>query len=40
MNLFDSVEQLLLGKAVDKGPGTVKVGAKITKENLDEIEQQ
>ena len=40
VNLFDSVEQLLLGKAVDKGPGTVKVGAKITKENLDEIEQQ
>jgi len=40
VNLFDSVEQLLIGKAVDKGLGTVKVGAKITKENLDEIEQQ
>ena len=40
VNLFDSVEQLLIGEAVDKGLGTVKVGAKITKENLDEIEQQ
>lgn len=40
VNLFDSVGQLLIGKAVDKGLGTVKVGAKITKENLDEIEQQ
>ena len=40
VNLFDSVGQLLIGKAVDKGLGTVKVGAKITKENLDEVEQQ
>ncbi|MBT7562393.1 MAG: DNA-directed RNA polymerase subunit beta [Proteobacteria bacterium] len=40
VNLFDSVEKLLIGKAVDKGLGTVKVGAKITKENLDEVEQQ
>ncbi len=40
VNLFDNVEQLLIGKAVDKGLGTVKVGGKITKENLDEIEQQ
>jgi DNA-directed RNA polymerase subunit beta len=39
-NLFERVERVLIGEVVDKGLGTVKVGSKISKQNLDDIEQQ
>jgi DNA-directed RNA polymerase subunit beta len=39
-HLFERVERLLIGKVVDKGLGTVKVGTKVVKQNLDDIEQQ
>jgi DNA-directed RNA polymerase subunit beta len=39
-DLFERVERLLVGKVADKGLGQVKSGAKITKQNLLEIDRE